>query len=104
MASLSLCPQLETNFMLNRKVIELLLQLKSAKAHGKNYIKVKSHLVRHLLRDCQFRQRLHETVSVWNRYEISTDKPCIHTGPGGSGTDRICYLVPNGSTYKGDLV
>ena len=40
MASLSLCPQFE---MLNRKVIELLLQLKSAKARGKNYIKVKPH-------------------------------------------------------------
>ena len=37
--------------MSNRKVIELVLQLKSAKAHGKNYIKVKPHLVRHLLRN-----------------------------------------------------
>ena len=35
MASLSLNLQFETNLMLNRKVIELLLQLKSAKAHGK---------------------------------------------------------------------
>ena len=51
MASLSLYPQFETNLMLNRKVIELLLQLKSAKAHGKNYIKVQPHLVRHLLRN-----------------------------------------------------
>ena len=50
MASLSLYPQFETNLMSNRKVIELLLQLKSAKAHGKNYIKVKPHLARHLLR------------------------------------------------------
>ena len=33
MASLSVCPEFETNLMLNRKVIELLLQLKSAKAH-----------------------------------------------------------------------
>ena len=41
MASLSLSSQFETNFMSNRKVIELLLQLKSAKAHDKNYIKVK---------------------------------------------------------------
>ena len=32
-----------------------------------------------------------------------TDKPCIYTGNGGSGTDRI-YLVPNGSTYEGDPV
>ena len=50
MASLSLYPQFETNLMSNRKVIELLLQLKSAKDHGKNYIKVKPHLVHHLLR------------------------------------------------------
>ena len=35
MASLSLYPQFETNFMSNGKVIELILQLKSAKAHGK---------------------------------------------------------------------
>ena len=36
MASLSLYRQFETNLMSNRKFIELLLQLKSAKAHGKN--------------------------------------------------------------------
>ena len=54
MASLSLYPHYETNLMSNRKVIELLLQLKSAKAHGKNYIKVKSHLLRHLLRNVLF--------------------------------------------------
>ena len=48
MASLSLYSQFETNLMSNCKVIELLLLLKSAKAHGKNYIKVKPHLVRHL--------------------------------------------------------
>ena len=41
--------QPETNLMSNSKVIELLLQLKSAKAHGKNYIKVKPHLICHLL-------------------------------------------------------
>ena len=52
MASLSLYPQFETNLMSNRRVIELLLQLKSAKAHGISYIKVKPHLVRHLWRDC----------------------------------------------------
>ena len=39
MASLSLYPQFETNLMSNRKVIELLLQLKSAKAHGKTTYK-----------------------------------------------------------------
>ena len=48
------------------------------------------------------RQRLHGTRSVWNRYEIGTVKPCVYMGPGGTGTDRICYLVPNGSTYEGD--
>ena len=53
MAALTLCPQFETDPMSNRKVIELLLQLKSAKAHGKNYINVKPPLVRHLLRYCQ---------------------------------------------------
>ena len=36
MASLSLDPQFETNLMSNRNVIELLLQLKIAKAHGNN--------------------------------------------------------------------
>ena len=51
-----------------------------------------------------FRQRLHGTGSVWNPYEIGTDKPCVYTGPGGSGTDRICYLVPNGSTYEGNPI
>ena len=50
------------------------------------------------------RQRLHGTGSDWNRYEIGTDKPCVYTGPGGSGTDRICYLVPNGSDYEGDPI
>ena len=54
MASLSLYLQFETSLISNRKVIELLLHLKSAKAHGKNYIKVKLPLVRHLLRNCLF--------------------------------------------------
>ena len=48
------------------------------------------------------RQRLRGTGSVWNRYEIGTDKPCDYTGSGGTGTDRICHLAPNGSTYEGD--
>ena len=52
--------------------------------------------------NAEIRQRLHGTGSVWNRYQIGTDKPCVNTGPGGSGKDRICYLVPNGSTYEGD--
>ena len=51
MASVSFYSQFETNIVPNRKVIELLLQLKSAKAHGKNYTKVKPHLVRRLLRN-----------------------------------------------------
>ena len=51
MVSPSLCPVFETNLMSNHKFIEFVLQLKSAKAHGKNYIKVKPHLVRHLLRN-----------------------------------------------------
>ena len=50
MISLSLYPQFETNLMSNCELIELLLQLKSVKAHSKNYIKVKPPLVRHLLR------------------------------------------------------
>ena len=52
----------------------------------------------------QLRQLLHGTGSVWNQYNIGTDKPCVYTGPGGSGTDRICYPVPNGSTYEGDPI
>ena len=52
MASLSLYLQFETNLTSNSKVIELVLQWKSAKAYGKNYIKVKPHLVRPILRNC----------------------------------------------------
>ena len=48
MASLSLFIQFETNLITNCKIIELLLQLKSAKAHGKSYIKVGPPLVSHL--------------------------------------------------------
>ena len=51
-----------------------------------------------------FRQRLHGTGSVWNRHEIGTDNLCVYTGPSGSGTDQICYLVPNGSTYEDDPI
>ena len=51
-----------------------------------------------------FRQRLNGTGSVWNSYEIGTDKPCVYKGPGGVGMVRICYLVPNGSTYEGDPI
>ena len=66
MASLSLYPQFETNLISNRKVIELLLQLKSAKAHDKNYIKVKPHLVRHLL--CNY---LFSCYYFFNKAEIN---------------------------------
>ena len=45
MALPSLYAQFKTNQMSNRKVIELLLQLKSAKDYGKNYIKVRPPLV-----------------------------------------------------------
>ena len=51
MVSLNFYTQFETNLMSDRKVVELFLQLKSAKSHGKNYIKVKPHLVRRLLRN-----------------------------------------------------
>ena len=54
MASLSPYTQFETNLISNRKVIELILQLKSAKTHGKNYIKVRPRLVRHLSRNRLF--------------------------------------------------
>ena len=52
--------------MSNRKVIQFLLRLESAKDHGKNYIKVKPHLVRHLLRERLFAERLlgHSILSI----------------------------------------
>ena len=72
MASLSLYPWLETNLISNRKVIELLLQLKSAKGHGKNYIKVKPHLVSHHLRNCLLAQRLLHQPGIENeRFSFS---------------------------------
>ena len=58
MASPSLYAQFETNLLSNCNVIELLLQLKSAKANGKNYInyiRVRAHLVRHLLHNRLFK-------------------------------------------------
>ena len=51
-----------------------------------------------------YRQRLHGTGSAWNRYKIGTDKPCVYMGFGGSGMDRICCLVPDGSTYECDPI
>ena len=46
--------------------------------------------------DTRFRQHLHGNGSIWNKYKISTDKPCAYTEPGGSGIDWIRYLVLNG--------
>ena len=69
----------------------------------RNYLfRLRSQQVSFKVRLLKFRHRLHGTGSVWNRYEIGTDKPCVYTEPGGSGTDRICYLVPNRSTDEGD--
>ena len=51
-----------------------------------------------------FRQCLQSNGSLWNWYEIGTDKPCVYVGPGGSSIDQICCLVPNGSTYEGDTI
>ena len=48
------------------------------------------------------RLRLHGII--WNGYEMGKNMPCVYTGPGGSGTDQICYLVPNVSTYEGDPI
>ena len=62
MASLSLYPKLDTNLMSNGNVNEHLLKLKSAKAHGKNYKRVKAHLVRHLLRN---RLLPYQVMSLW---------------------------------------
>ena len=67
-------PQFETNLMLNRKVIKLLWQLKIAKAHGKNYIKVRPPLVCHLLRNrllviyCHTSKNLEKIVQVRKNY------------------------------------
>ena len=63
MVLLSLYPQFETNLMSNRKVVELLLQLKSRKAHGKNYIKVRPPLACHLLHNCLLKTGKHLTAT-----------------------------------------
>ena len=80
MASLSLYPQFETNLMSNPKVIEFLLQLKSTKAHGKNYIKVKPHLVRHLLRNCLLCMFFYLFNLVYSRIPLK-HKACSPEGP-----------------------
>ena len=35
-------------------------------------------------------------------FGTGTKLVCVYTGPGGSGTEWICYLVLNESTYEGD--
>ena len=47
MASLRLNLQSEINLMSNHNVVEILLQLKSAKVHGKNCIRVRPPSVPH---------------------------------------------------------
>ena len=78
MASFSLCPQFETNLMSNRKVIELLLQLKSAKAYGKSCKKFKPHLLRHLLRNrLQLRVANLRTCSITKALQNLSHIHCI---------------------------
>ena len=76
MASLSLYRQFKTSLMSNRKVIELLLQLKSAKDHGKNYTTVKPHLVRHLLRNGLFVEDFPPS-SEYSTVVMITKKICL---------------------------
>ena len=72
------------------------------KISKKGYEKDLEFNIAHIPKGQGFRQHLHGTGTVWNRYEIGMDKRCVHMGPGGSGMDQICYLVPNGSTNEGD--
>ena len=75
MALSSLCPEFETDLMSNRKVIELVLQSKSAKAHGKNYVKIKPHMARHLLRNRQIKQnKAQPSIVETNDLETSLDE------------------------------
>ena len=50
------------------------------------------------------RLRLHEIGSIWNRYEIGTDKLWVYAGPGRSALGLFSYPVPNGLTYESDSV
>ena len=70
--------------MLNRKIIEFLLQLKSAKAHGKTYIKVKPHLVRHLLRKCLLPIATYST-GINPSFTKPFDTHTFYQGGGGVG-------------------
>ena len=38
--------------------------------------------VAHIPKNQRFRQHLHGIRSIWNRYEIGMDKPCVHMGHG----------------------
>ena len=49
-----------------------------------------------------FRLRLHETGSVWNQYEIGTDKLCVYMGPDRSALDRFFSPLPNWLTCESD--
>ena len=83
MASPSLCLEFETNLMSNRKVIELVVQLKSAKVHGKKYIKVKPHLVGHLLGNRPFPQLLSTRTETFGMMDVVS----------GSGEKCNCFLL-----------
>ena len=66
MASLSFYPH-EINLISNRNVIKLLLQLKSAKAHGKNYIKAKVDLIT-LYNVCSVHWEMFSTSGGYHEY------------------------------------
>ena len=87
MALPSLCPEFETNLMSNRKFIQLVLQLKSARARGINYIKVEPQMVRHLLRN-----RLLTQMSL--RHKMST-KIVLLMRQVFKGSPMQKALVPN---------
>ena len=95
MASLSLYSQFETNLMSNRNVIELPLQLKSTKAHGKNYIRAKAHLVRHVLRNrlllpCSFDSDAYSTAALISKTGKNTVHLSIMNEVGSAGGQ---YLI-----------
>ena len=50
------------------------------------------------------RLHLHETGSVWDRYEVDTGKPCVYTIPGRSAHDWYSYPISNGFTCESDPV
>ena len=94
MASLSLYPQSETSLMSNRKVIELLLQLKSAKAHGKNCKKVEAHLVRNLKSN-----RLYKEIhTCWRQQRLSNNSSLLlpSTRINFCGLCNVWVLLPKG--------